>query len=62
MWVLVLDGLSSNPSSTTHTSWTHEQVLQPCCASLFLSAKWVAVKINYINIGKGLKDFDASEL
>lgn len=58
----MLHGLGSNPSSTTHNPWILEQVLQPCCASLFLSIKWVAVTMNYVNIGKGFKDFDASAL
>lgn len=41
---------------------THGQVDQPCCASLFLPVKRVDVKMNYVNICKGLRDLDLSML
>lgn len=59
---LVLDGLGSNPSSTTYNLWALEQVVQPYCASPLLPVKWVDVKVKHVNIRKGLKDLDPSML
>lgn len=58
---LVLDGLGSNPSSTTYNLWALEQVVQPYCASPLLPVKWVDVKVKHVNIRKGLRPVHAVE-
>lgn len=50
------------PAVPSITRGASEQVFPPCCASLLLSVKRVAVKIKYVNLCKGLKDFDVSVL
>lgn len=50
------------PALLSITRGASEEVFPPCCASLLLSVKWVAVKIKYVNLCRGLKDFDVSVL